>query len=380
MNASVKIIAIVLAAGRGTRAGGAGPKQWQTLMGKPLILWAIEPFLTHPLVAEVVVVNHFNDNNFLSQLPSEVRCVVGGLNRDDSVRCALSAIKLIAPEYVLIHDAARPCLDQSLLSNCIAAMLKQGAAAPAVAVQDALWYGTDHVMDTIDRTHIFRAQTPQCFSYKLIQSAHKAAKSAAADDVQIAQTAGHAVAIVPGNEDNIKVTLPGDFARAELILRGKMKLRVGNGFDVHRFGLGSELTLCGVTIPHKASLVGHSDADVGMHALTDAIYGALACGDIGQHFPPSDPQWRGAKSAIFLKHAVDLSTEMGFKIENVDCTLICEFPKIGPYAPAMRTKIAQIMGLEADQVSIKATTSETLGFTGREEGIAAIASATLVSR
>tara|TARA_B100000780_G_scaffold114060_1_gene79917 strand:- start:3126 stop:4268 length:1143 start_codon:yes stop_codon:yes gene_type:complete len=379
MNKSVKIIAIILAAGRGTRAGGSVPKQWQTLMGKPLISWAIEPFLTHPLVSEVVVLHHVDDIDLLAKLPSEIRCFVGGSNRSESVRCGLSAIEPLAPDYVLVHDAARPCLDQSLLSDCIDAMMTQRAAAPAVSVQDTLWRGKDLVLDVIDRTEVLRAQTPQCFDYKIIHSAHMGTKVMATDDVQVVRAAGHAVAIVTGNEDNIKVTLPRDFVRAERILRGRMKIRVGNGFDVHRFGTGSELTLCGVTIPHKMGLVGHSDADVGMHAVTDAIYGALARGDIGQHFPPSDPKWRGVASEVFLKHAVKLAANMGFRIENIDCTLICEFPKVGPHAEQMRVQMAHIMGLEGNQISIKATTSETLGFTGREEGIAAIASAALVS-
>ena len=379
MNNTAKIIALVLAAGRGTRAGGPIPKQWQLLMGKPLIAWAIEPFLSNPLVSQVVVVHHKDDYDLLSQLPTKILCVAGGSNRDDSVRCALAAIKPLAPDFVLIHDAARPCLDQSLLLKCIAAMLADGASAPAVAVQDTLWRGTDQFLDTINRANVFRAQTPQCFAYSLIESTNKSSQNITTDDVQMARAAGHAVTIVTGNEDNIKVTLPSDFARAEQILRGRMKIRVGNGFDVHQFGPGSALTLCGVTLPYKARLVGHSDADVGMHAVTDAIYGALARGDIGQHFPSSDPQWRGAASDIFLKHSVTLASDMGFRIENVDCTLICEFPKIGPLAQSMRTRMAEIMGLDVDQISIKATTSETLGFTGREEGIAAMASASLVS-
>lgn len=374
-----KITALILAAGRGSRAGGVLPKQWQNLMGKPLINWSVNIFLNHKMVSQVVVVHHRNDLSLLSQLPPQILCVAGGQNRDDSVRCGLDAIGANKPDFVLIHDAARPCLDQNLLSNCITMMLTSGAAAPAVAVQDTLWRGTDQVLETIDRNNIYRAQTPQCFAYSLIHSAHKSSQITATDDVQIAQASGHAVAIVAGSEDNIKVTNPSDFARAEQILGSRMKVRVGNGFDVHRFGPGSSLTLCGVCLPHKASLVGHSDADVGMHAVTDAIYGALACGDLGQHFPPSDPQWKGSASRIFLKHAIDLATELGFRVENIDCTFICEFPKINPHVQAMRKKMAAIMGMELDQISIKATTSETLGFTGREEGIAAIASATLVS-
>lgn len=379
MNNTTKIIAVVVAAGRGTRAEGSISKQWQPIMGKPMIMWAIEPFMSNSLVSQVVVVHHKDDYDLLSQLPTKIMCVEGGPNRDDSVRCGLTAIEPLAPDFVLIHDAARPCLDQNLLSKCIVAMLGNGAVAPAVAIQDTLWRGTDQFLDIINRANVFQAQTPQCFAYALIQSAHMGRLHTATDDVQVVRDAGHNVTIVAGSENNIKVTLPDDFVRAEQILRGQMKIRVGSGFDVHQFGPGSALTLCGVTLPYKAKLLGHSDADVGMHAVTDAIYGALARGDIGQHFPSSDPKWKGADSEIFLTHSVNLASDMGFRIENVDCTLICEFPKIGPLAQSMRKRMAKIMGLDVDQVSIKATTSETLGFTGREEGIAAMASASLVS-
>lgn len=379
MTDASKTIAIVLAAGRGTRAGGTQPKQWQILLGKPLLAWSVEAFMSHDDIDGVVVVHHPEDQDLISQVPAAARCVEGGANRDNSVRCALEALKDQAPDYVLIHDAARPCLTQSLISSCIEAMRSHGAAAPAVAVQDTLWRCGDTVETIVDRSGLWRAQTPQCFSYPLICAAHAAATAQATDDVQVVRAMGHSVAIVPGDADNLKVTVPGDFARAERILRGRMKLRLGNGFDVHKFGPGTQITLCGITLPHKFGLLGHSDADVGMHAVTDAIYGALAQGDIGQHFPPSDPQWKGAPSDIFLKHAVHLAKELGFRIENVDCTLICEFPKIGPYAQKMRARMAQIMDLDRDQISIKATTSETLGFTGREEGIAAMATAALVS-
>ena len=379
MKETANITAIILAAGRGTRAGGMLPKQWQDLLGKPLIMWSVDQFLRHPMVSQVVVVHHIDDTDLLNLLPSHVLRVAGGCNRVDSVRCGLAAISADVPDFVLIHDAARPCLDQNLLSQCIAEMLTHGAAAPAIEVHDTLWRGTNEVLEVIDRTNVYRAQTPQCFSYSLIYSAHECVQSGSTDDVQIARAAGHTVAIVAGSEDNIKVTGPGDLVRAQEILRGRMKLRIGNGFDVHRFGPGTALILCGVRLPHSAGLIGHSDADVGMHAITDAIYGALAHGDIGRHFPPTEAKWKNVGSDIFLRHATNLATELDFRIENVDCTLICEFPKIGPHAFAMQSRIAQIMGLETDQVSIKATTSERLGFTGREEGIAAIASAALVS-
>jgi len=379
MKEKTKITAIILAAGRGRRVGGMIPKQWQDLLGKPLINWSVDQFLSHPMVSKVVVIHHIDDTDLLNQLPLNVLRVAGGFNREDSVRCGLAAISADAPDFVLIHDAARPCLDKNLLSQCIATMLAHGAAAPALPVHDTLWRSTDEVLEIIDRANVYRAQTPQCFSYSLIDSAHKCSQSGATDDVQIARAAGHTVAIVAGSEDNIKVTRPKDLVRAREILRGRMKLRVGNGFDVHRFGPGTALTLCGVRLPHSAGLIGHSDADVGMHAITDAIYGALAHGDIGKHFPPTDVKWKNAGSDIFLRHATNLAMELGFRIANVDCTLICEFPKIGPHVIAMQRKISEIMGLDADQVSIKGTTSERLGFTGREEGIAAIASAALIS-
>ncbi|MFZ0098979.1 MAG: 2-C-methyl-D-erythritol 2,4-cyclodiphosphate synthase, partial [Gemmobacter sp.] len=253
-------------------------------------------------------------------------------------------------------------------------------AAPALAVTDALWRGAEGaVTGTQSRDGLWRAQTPQAFHYEAILAAHRAQGADAADDVEVARAAGLPVSIVEGDEDNLKLTWPGDFARAETILKGRrMEIRLGNGFDVHAFTAGDHVWLCGVKVPHDKALLGHSDADVGMHALTDAIYGALAQGDIGRHFPPSDPQWKGAASHIFLQHAIDLASKMGFRLMNCDVTLICERPKVGPHANAMQATLATIMGVEGHRVSVKATTSERLGFTGREEGIAAIATATLV--
>jgi 2-C-methyl-D-erythritol 4-phosphate cytidylyltransferase/2-C-methyl-D-erythritol 2,4-cyclodiphosphate synthase len=254
------------------------------------------------------------------------------------------------------------------------------AAAPALAVTDALWTGTQGLVSgTRDRTGLYRAQTPQGFHYDAILAAHRAHPGGAADDVEVARAAGLAVTIVEGDENNLKLTFPGDFDRAAAIMKGRgMDLRLGNGFDVHAFCEGDHVWLCGVKVPHGKGLLGHSDADVGMHALTDAIYGALAMGDIGRHFPPSDPQWKGAESHIFLRHAAELARSHGYAIANCDVTLICERPKIGPHAEAMRAALAEIMGVEVGRVSVKATTSEQLGFTGREEGIAAIATAALM--
>jgi|TARA_B110000091_G_scaffold97592_1_gene106139 2-C-methyl-D-erythritol 4-phosphate cytidylyltransferase/2-C-methyl-D-erythritol 2,4-cyclodiphosphate synthase len=380
MNSKTKIAVIIVAAGRGTRAGGKIPKQWQTLMGKPVIAWSIETFLKNLKISQVIVVHHPDDKDFMKQLSGDIQGVIGGASRCASVERGLNFLKTSEPDYVLIHDAARPCMHANLLADCIDAVLINGAVIPALPIKDTLWRGTGYLTGILDRNEIFRAQTPQCFSFPMITSAYSKAKLQATDDAQIAQAAGHRVAIIPGNEDNIKITEPEDFVRAEKILRGNMKLRLGNGFDVHKFGPGSSLTLCGVTIESSSGLIGHSDADVGMHSVTDAIYGALAKGDIGQHFPPSDPQWMGADSKIFLKHAVGLTSEMGFKIENIDCTLICEQPKIGPYAHQMRSKMAEIMGLDIDQISVKATTTEKLGFAGRGEGIASMATAALISK
>ena len=282
-------------------------------------------------------------------------------------------------DKVLIHDVARPCVTQEVIAAVIDAHETAPGAAPALPVTDALWLGQDGaVAGTRSRDGLYRAQTPQGFRYDAIRAAHDAFAGEPADDVEVARAAGLEVRIVPGHEDNLKITHAEDFARAERILRGKMDIRLGNGFDVHRFGPGDHVWLCGVQVPHERRLQGHSDADVGMHAVTDAIYGALAMGDIGRHVPPSDPQWKGAESHIFLSHAAALAREMGFTIGNVDCTLICERPKIGPHAAAMRARMAEILAIAPDRVSIKATTSERLGFTGREEGIAAIATATLI--
>ena len=283
------------------------------------------------------------------------------------------------PQKVLIHDGARPLVSGEMIQRVLDALDHHEGAAPALSVTDALWRSeNDTVDDTVTRDQLYRAQTPQGFHYQGILDAHLSQTSPAADDVEVARNAGISVQIVDGDENNIKITNADDFQRAEALLGQTMDIRVGNGYDVHRFGEGDHVILCGVQIPHSRSLQGHSDADVGMHAVTDAIYGALGQGDIGQHFPPSDPQWKGAESHIFLRHAVTLVGEAGFQISNVDCTLVCEYPKIGPHQSAMRNEMAEIMGLDPSQISVKATTSERLGFTGREEGIASIATVSLI--
>lgn len=372
------ICALVVAAGRGTRAGGDLPKQWQRIAGRSVLEHSIAAFQTNPAIGLIAVVVHPDDIEQAAHLRDRgIVITSGGADRAASVRAGLAVL----PETgkVLIHDAARCCVSQQVIAQVLAALEHGTAAAPGLPVTDALWRADGGlVAGTQDRAALFAAQTPQGFDLPLIRAAHAAYEGPAADDVAVARAAGHAVAITPGDADNIKITTPGDFARAARILERRMDVRTGNGFDVHAFGPGDHVILCGVRIPHDGGLVGHSDADVGMHTVTDAIYGALAMGDIGQHFPPSDPQWKGAASDLFLRHAAGLAAKAGFAISHVDCTLICEAPKIGPHAAEMRRVMAGIIGLEVDRVSVKATTSERLGFTGRGEGIACMATATLV--
>jgi 2-C-methyl-D-erythritol 4-phosphate cytidylyltransferase/2-C-methyl-D-erythritol 2,4-cyclodiphosphate synthase len=375
----VTTAAIIVAAGRGTRAGGGLPKQWRPLAGKPVAAHALAAFRAARL-APLVLVIHPDDRPLADPLGADL-VVEGGATRAASVHNALKALSDRGVDRVLIHDGARPLVSTDLIARMVAALETAPAAAPALPVTDALWRGTTRVEGVQPRAGLWRAQTPQAFHFDAILAAHAAHPGDAADDVEVALAAGLDVTIVEGEEDNIKLTWPADFDRADRILRQRgtgMDVRLGNGFDVHRFGPGDHVWLCGVRIPFGRGLQGHSDADVGMHALTDAIYGALAEGDIGSHFPPSDPQWKGAESHIFLAHAIRRARDRGLTLGNADVTLICEAPKIGPHADAMRAALAGIMAVDPARVSVKATTSERLGFTGREEGIAALATATLV--
>jgi len=371
--------ALIVAAGRGTRAGGDQPKQWQPLLGRRVIDWTLDAFLAVDEVTAITVVVPPGATERIED--PRITVVTGGETRAESVRAGLESMAGNAPDHVLIHDAARCCTQPAYIAY-ILYTLRNGdapAVAPALPVTDALWTGTGgRVTGMRDRAGLFRAQTPQAFEFASILQAHRAHRGDAADDVAIAMAAGLDVGIADGTEDNLKITHPGDFARAARLLGNQMDIRVGTGFDVHRFGPGDHCMLCGVAVPHDRGLDGHSDADVGMHAATDAIYGALAEGDIGRHFPPSDPQWKGAESHVFLRHAVELASTKGFTINNMDITLICEGPKIGPHAEAMQKTLSQITGVETGRISVKATTSERLGFTGREEGIAAQVAVTLV--
>jgi 2-C-methyl-D-erythritol 4-phosphate cytidylyltransferase/2-C-methyl-D-erythritol 2,4-cyclodiphosphate synthase len=373
---------VIVAAGRGTRAGGTLPKQWQPVGGTAVLARTVGAMRAAG-VGRLVVVLHPDDMALgaAALAGGAVALVPGGESRMASVRAGLEALAGDPPETVLIHDGARPFVTPALVARLLDALALAPGAAPALAVSDALWRGAGgFVAGAVPRAGMLRAQTPQAFRFGPILAAHRAAAGPAADDVEVARAAGLDVAIVEGEEDNIKLTWPGDFARAEAILRGRaLDVRVGNGFDVHAFGPGDRVWLCGVAVPHGAGLLGHSDADVGMHALTDAIYGALAEGDIGRHFPPSDPRWKGAASRVFLAHAAGRARARGYRIAQADVTLICERPRIGPHAAAMQAALAATLGIEAGRVSVKATTTERLGFTGREEGIAALATATLVA-
>ncbi|WP_127103796.1 bifunctional 2-C-methyl-D-erythritol 4-phosphate cytidylyltransferase/2-C-methyl-D-erythritol 2,4-cyclodiphosphate synthase [Pararhodobacter zhoushanensis] len=374
---------ILVAAGRGSRMGGDLPKQWRDLAGQPVLAHTVAAFRAAGLERILLVIHpddHARAESFGLQL------VNGGATRTESVRAALEMLATDAPARVLIHDGARPLVEVAQIDAVLEALKTHPAAAPALPVTDALWRGAaGKVAGTQARGGLYRAQTPQGFDFPALLAAYRAHPDEAADDVAIAQAAGMDVWITQGSETNIKLTYPADFQRAEQILIAHqttesqtMDIRLGNGFDVHAFTEGDHCWICGIKVPHDKALLGHSDADVGMHALTDALYGAMAEGDIGRHFPPSDPQWKSAESHIFLRHAADLARAKGFAISNCDVTLICERPKIGPHADAMRAMLAEIMQIEVERVSVKATTSERLGFTGREEGIASIATATLV--
>ena len=377
--------AIILAAGRGERAGGDRPKQYRDIGGKPVLRRAVQAFLDHPGIARVQVVFHPGDQALydaaMKGLPLPAP-VFGGPSRQASVLAGLRALNKAdnAPDIVLIHDAARAFVSQDIIDRVIDAVIDgDEGAIPALPVSDSLKRGRAHVEETVERADLWRAQTPQGFPFAAILAAHEAhADKALTDDAAVAQAAGMRVRIVEGDERNIKITRPEDFAAVnseEHMITPD--IRTGFGYDVHQFEAGDAVTLCGVEIPFEQKLKGHSDADAGLHAITDALLGAIAAGDIGDHFPPSDPQWKDAASDVFLRHAMGLVRRQGGKILNIDVTLICEAPKIAPHRAKMRDRVAEILDIELERVSVKATTSEKLGFTGRGEGLAAQAVATV---
>jgi 2-C-methyl-D-erythritol 4-phosphate cytidylyltransferase/2-C-methyl-D-erythritol 2,4-cyclodiphosphate synthase len=373
-----RTVALIVAAGKGERAGGGMPKQFRMLGGKSVVAHAYDRLAAHPAIDGVATVVAPDQRPLLAKALGERRPLLvadGGATRRVSVRNGLEAIGVA--DRVLIHDAARPLVPHAVIDRLLAALTGAAGAVPVLPIADTLARAGDRLGETVDRSALLRVQTPQAFRYDLIRQAHERWDGPEpTDDAQMLRRFGHDVAPIPGDPMLDKITNADDFAAAEARLGGRAS-RTGTGFDVHRLADGEALWLGGVRIPHSQGLLGHSDADVALHALTDAILGAIAAGDIGTHFPPSDPQWRGASSDRFLQHAAGLVAAGGGRIEHVDLTIICEAPKIGPYRDAIRARIAELLRLKPARISVKATTTERLGFTGRGEGIAAQAVATV---
>jgi len=375
--------ALIVAGGRGARFGGPLPKQYRELGGTTVLRHAVIAFAAHPRITGVLVAIRPEDQELFDRAMAGLSVmppVAGGAERQDSVRLGLEALAEHKPDCVLIHDGARPFPDAALIDRVIDGLEQASAAIPALALGDTIKrVENGRIVETVDRSQLWRAQTPQGFHFDAILAAHRQmAGRVLTDDAMVAEAAGIAPLIVAGSEENLKVTTAEDLAAAERLLAARQAdLRVGQGFDVHPFGPGDHVMVCGVTIPHEVAPVGHSDADVGLHALTDAVLGAIGAGDIGMHFPPSDPRWRGASSDRFLAYAATLVRERGGAIAAVDVTIICERPKIAPYRDRMIERVAEILEISPGRVSVKATTTERLGFTGRGEGIAAQAVATV---
>jgi len=371
-----RIAALVVAAGQGERAGGALPKQYRKVGGKTVLSHAVDALSAHPAIDQIQLVIGGGQEALCAEALGDrplPRPISGGVSRRDSVLAGLAALQA---DIVLIHDAARPFLPGAVIDRLLAALDRADGAVPALAVADTLARGDGMIGEAVNRDGLFRIQTPQAFRHDAILAAHRAwnPDHDATDDAQVARAHGLSVALVEGDPALEKLTYPADFAEAE---RRMLISRTGHGFDVHSFEPGDAVQLGGVTIAHDRALAGHSDADVALHAIVDALLGAIGAGDIGSHFPPGDPRWRGAASEIFASHARDLVVSVGGMIDHVDLTVICEAPKIGPHRDAMRARIADLLGIGVSQVSVKATTTEGLGFTGRREGIAAQAVATV---
>jgi len=382
-----EVAAVVVAAGRGLRAGGEVPKQFRRIGGETMLSRTLSALLEVPRLAAVQPVIHPDDRDRYGSVGHDARIlapVFGGATRQASVRAGLEALAAREPAIVLVHDAARPFASTQLIARAIEAAQATGAAVPGLPVADTVKTvdGESRVTHTLERASLRLIQTPQAFAFAPLLAAHRRAAAQGrddfTDDAALAEWAGMTVAVFPGELGNSKITDPEDFARAEAIAAAACgDVRTGTGIDVHAFGPGDAMMLGGVRIAHTQALSGHSDADVVLHAATDAILGALADGDIGAHFPPSDPRWRGASSDRFLAFAVERVAARGGLIAHLDITVVCEAPKIGPHRDAMRAAIARIAGLDVARVAVKATTSEKLGFTGRGEGIAAYATATV---
>ena len=379
----VKCAVLVVAAGRGRRFGGDSPKQYMDLGGRMVLRHSLATFAAHPRINWVRTVIHPDDHDLYDIAARGLGLldpVHGGERRQDSVRLGLESLEVLKPDVVLIHDGARPMIDAGTINRVLEALEQHKGAIPALPVADTLKRGQDDIItETISRAGLWRAQTPQGFVYDNILAAHRAAAAGPelTDDAMVLEQSGHRVALVLGTEENLKITTLADLVRVLPSSQGPGDFRTGNGFDVHAFEDGDGVWLCGVKVPHSHKLKGHSDADVAMHALTDAILGAISAGDIGHHFPPTDNRWKGVASHVFLRHAVQLVQGLGGRLTHVDVTIICERPKVGPYRPKMQTELSAILGINPSRISVKATTTEELGFTGRREGIAAQATATV---
>jgi len=378
------VAALVVAAGRGQRAGVGLPKQYRPLGGKPMLRWSLEALHASPAIGRILTAIEPDDAALFERAAEglTIERVRGGATRTASVRAGLEALAATgpAPDHVLIHDAARPGVTVALIDQVIAALGASDAVAPGLAVADALKRVADgRVTADVDRSDLWRVQTPQGFRFAPLLAAYRAMASDAAfdDDLAVARAAGLDVRLIAGDARNGKITFPEDHAMIERTIALAIPC-IGSGFDAHRFGPGDHVTLCGVRVPHERGLVGHSDADAGWHALTDALLGAIGAGDIGEHFPPTDTRWRGADSERFLRRAAELVADAGGRIAHVDITLICEQPRVGPHREAMRARTGLVLGLPLARVSVKATTTERMGFTGREEGLAAQATATVL--
>jgi 2-C-methyl-D-erythritol 4-phosphate cytidylyltransferase/2-C-methyl-D-erythritol 2,4-cyclodiphosphate synthase len=372
------LTALIVAAGQGTRAGGNVPKQFRPIAGKPVLRWAVEALQSHPAVRSVsVAVGEGQEAQAAATLDGlgSIRFVTGGAERADSVRAGLAVAE---GDAILVHDAARPFCPPQVVDRLVGALEFFEGAAPVLAVGDTLARADGELRDPVDRSGLVRVQTPQAFRLKALREAYERwSGDSPTDETTVVRAAGMRVAAVAGDAALEKLTTAADFERAEALLAARFVARTGMGYDVHRFEGDGPVMMGGLAIPHSRGLAGHSDADVVLHAITDAVLGAGGLGDIGAHFPPSDEQWRGASSDRFLSHAAAMIRSRGGIIDHVDCTVICEEPKVGPHRSAMRERIADILGLGIDQVSIKATTTEGLGFTGRREGIAAQAVASI---
>ena len=367
--------AVVVAAGAGLRAGSGEPKTWRTVGSRPLVRWSVEALLSAGAREVVVVVAHDRLVQVDAALEGLVgwRAVTGGRTRAESVQAGLAALTCGRNDAVLVHDAARPFVTRTHVERLLSALELADGAVPALPIPDTLKRGDGVVDETVSRDGLWRAQTPQAFRFGRLKAAYRGwpASEEPTDDASVMERAGGNVALTPGDPMLMKLTYPEDFLMAEQLAASRRIVRMGMGVDAHRFGPGEVVWLCGIRIEHDLGLVGHSDADCGLHALTDAILGAIADGDIGEHFPPTDPRWKGASSDQFLLHAVRRVAAQGGRILNADVTLVCERPKIKPHRDAMRQRIADLLGLPVHRVSVKATTTEGMGFTGREEGLLA---------